>query len=117
MSVGLSYSLSGLAAAQAKLVTAANNIANANTTEYKKTRTTFEESSGGGVHVTLDSVQTAGPVALLESEQGLIEQELSNVDLGEELVNVLISRQSFEANLSAIAVQEHTLGSLLDIVE
>jgi len=117
MSVGLSYSLSGLAAAQAKLVTAANNIANANTNEFKKTRTTFEESSGGGVHVTLDRVQTPGPIALQESPQGLVEQELSNVDLGEELVNVLISRQSFEANLNAIAVQEQTLGSLLDIVE
>ncbi|WP_447971488.1 flagellar basal body rod C-terminal domain-containing protein [Nitrospira sp. M1] len=117
MSVGLTYSLSGLAASQAKLNAAANNIANANTAEFKKSRVIAEEASSGGVIVTLDQVDTPGPLALRESEEGLIEQELSNVDLAEELVNVLISRQSFEANLSAIATQEQTLGSLLDILE
>ncbi|GJL55454.1 MAG: hypothetical protein NPIRA02_25860 [Nitrospirales bacterium] len=117
MSIGLTYSLSGLAASQAKLNAAANNIANANTAEFKKTRVLAEEASAGGVVVTLDHVNTPGPLALRESEQGLREQELSNVDLGEELINVLISRQSFEANLSAIATQDETLGSLLDVLE
>ena len=114
---GISSSLSGLAAAQSKINTAANNIANANSVEFKKTRTVFEEASPNGVQVTLEKVDTPGAVVFQESDQGLIEQELSNVNLEEELVDLLIGKRSFEANLSAINLQDEALGSLLDIIE
>lgn len=113
----ISNSYSGLVAAQARINAAANNIANANTPDFKKTRTLLEESSSGGVQVTLEKVNTPGSVVLEDSDQGLIKQELSNVSLEEEFVNLLIGKRSFEANLKSIEVQNQTLGSVLDIVE
>ncbi len=113
----ISSSYSGLVAAQTRINVAANNIANAHTTDFKKTRTIAEESSSGGVQVTLEKVKTPGSVVFQESDQGLIEQELSNVELEEEFMNLLIGQRSFEANLKAIEVQGQTLGSVLDIVE
>ena len=78
MFAGISSSLSGLATAQTKINTAANNIANANSIEFKKSRTLSEESSSGGVQVSLEKVNTPGVIVFQESDQGLIEQELSN---------------------------------------
>ena len=117
MLAGIQNSLSGLASAQSRINTAAHNIANANTPDFKKSRTVFEESSAGGVQVSLESVNTSGPIIIQETEEGLVEQELSNVNLEEELVNLLIGQRSFEANARAIEIQDDTLGSLLDILE
>ena len=117
MFAGISHSLSGLAAAQTKINTAAHNIANANTAEFKKTRALSEESAVGGVQVTLNQVNTSGSVVLRDSDQGLSEQELSNVNLEEEVVNLLIGTRAFEVNLKALDLQDQALGSLLDIIE
>ena len=117
MFAGIASSLSGLAAAQSKIHTAAHNIANANTTEFKKTRTLVEESAAGGVQVTFSQDQTSGAIIVQEFDDGLIEQELSNVNLEEELVNLLIGQRSFEANLKALDLQHQALGSVLDITE
>ena len=117
MFAGISSSLSGLAAAQTKINTAAHNIANANSVEFKKIHTVSEESPSGGVQVSLEKVNTPGSIVLQGSDQGLIEQELSNVNLEEELVNLLVGKRSFEANRSAINLQDEALGSLLDIIE
>ncbi len=117
MFAGISSSLTGLAAAQAKINTAAHNIANNQTPEFKKTRTILEESTAGGVQVTLDQVQTSGASTLREASESQSELELSNVNLEEEVVNLLIGKRSFEANVKAIDLQDQALGSLLDILE
>lgn len=117
MFAGIHHSLSGLAAAQNRINTAAHNIANAHTPEFKKSRAIFEESTGGGVQVSLGSENTPGPVVLQETEEELIAQEFSNVNLEEELVNLLLGQRSFEVNVRAIEVQDDALGSLLDIHE
>ena len=115
MLAGISSSLSGLAAAQSKINVAANNIANAHSEEFKKTRANLSESSAGGVQVTLETLNTPGSVVLKETGQGLVEQEVSNVDLASEFVDVLSGKHLFEANVQAIKTQDETLGSLLDI--
>ncbi|MGB0911821.1 MAG: flagellar basal body rod C-terminal domain-containing protein [Nitrospirales bacterium] len=117
MFAGISSSLSGLTAAQTKINTAANNIANANTPEFKKSRTISEDVSSGGVQVSLDRLNGQDPVALQESTEGLDEVEFSNVNLEEELISVLSAQRSYESNLNAIALQDEALGSLLDILE
>ena len=114
---GISNSLSGLAAAQSKINAAAHNIANANTDGFKKTRAILEESAAGGVQVTLDTVHTPGPISFKETDQGVVPIELSNVDLAEEMVELIVSKHSFQANLGALRIQDDILGSLLDIVE
>ena len=41
--------------------------------------------------------------------------ELSNVDLGEEAVNLIIGQRGFEANLQTINTADQMLGTILDI--
>ena len=64
----------------------------------------------GGVEATLERVNTPGPIFQRETEAGLVQVEQSNVDLGEEAVNLLLGKRLFEANLSALNIQNKTLG-------
>ncbi len=117
MIAGIYSSLSGLAAAQTKITTAAHNTANANTDGFKKQRALHQEVQPQGVATTIEQVDTPGPVIFRETEKGLIEVEQSNVDLGEEAVNLLVGKRLYEANLKALDLQNQALGSVLDIVE
>ena len=114
---GIASSLSGLSAAQTKLATSAHNVANANTDGFKKNRVLLEEASQGGVRATIEPVETSGPVAFKETTRGFGPVEQSNVDLGEAMVDLLITQRFFEANLGALETQHKTLGSVLDILE
>ena len=62
-------------------------------------------------------MDTPGPVVFRETENGLIAVEQSNVDLGEEAVNLLLGKRIFEANARALGIQSKTLGSVLEIIE
>ncbi|MCH8040870.1 MAG: flagellar biosynthesis protein FlgC [Nitrospinae bacterium] len=116
--IGAIYtSLSGLAAAQTKIVTAAHNTANANTDGFKKQRVVFQETQPQGVEATVERVNTPGPVFFKETEAGSLAVELSNVDLGEEAINLMLGKRLYEANLNVLKTQNRLLGSLLDIVE
>lgn len=115
---GIYNSLSGLSAAQARITTAAHNTANANTDSFKKHRALHQEvQPQGGVTTIVEQVDTPGPIIFRETQNGLTPVEHSNVDLGEEAVNLLIGRRFFEANVRALEIQNDTLGSVLDIVE
>ena len=115
---GIYSSLSGLAAAQTKITTAAHNTANANTDGFKKHRALHQEvQPQGGVTTTVEQVDTPGPVIFRETENGLTPVEQSNVDLGEEAVNLLVGKRLYEANVRALDIQNKTLGSVLDIIE
>ena len=114
---GIYASLSGLAAGQTKVVTAAHNTANANTEGFKKQRVLFQEVEPQGVEATIDTVGTPGPVIFREGENGLVSTEQSNVDLAEEAVNLILGQRLYEANLRALEVQNETLGNVLDIRE
>ena len=111
---GIYSSLSGLLAAQTKIVTAAHNTANANTEGFKKQRVIFEESNPQGVEARVETVNTPGPVRFQEKENGLVATEQSNVDLGEEAVNLILGKRLFEANLRALEIQNQVLGNVLD---
>ncbi len=43
--------------------------------------------------------------------------ELSNVDLAEEMVNIILARASFRSNVNALRAQSNMLGSILDIFQ
>jgi len=115
---GIYSSLSGLAAAQTKINAVAHNTANANTDGFKKHRALHQEvQPQGGVTTTVEQVDIPGPVLFRETENGLTQFEGSNVDLGEEAVNLLIGKRFYEANLRALNIQNDTVGSVLDILE
>ncbi|MDA0739997.1 MAG: flagellar basal body protein [Nitrospirae bacterium] len=115
---GIYSSLSGLASAQTKINAVAHNTANANTDGFKKHRALNQEvQPQGGVTTSVEQVNTPGPAVFRETENGLTQFEGSNVDLGEEAVNLLIGKRFYEANLRALKIQNDTVGSVLDILE
>ena len=113
---GFATALSGVQAGTRLLSASAHNIANAQTENFKGTRTTFEESSAGGVIVSFNQDNRPG-LQLPPGDDSLIFREGSNVELEEELINTLQATNLIEANLVSIRTQESVLGSLLDIFE
>ena len=114
---GIEAALSGMLGAGRMLGASAHNIANAQTEGFKRIKALPEESSAGGVRVSLEQDQTAGPSFFTPDEDGLTLREGSNVDLTEELTNTLQATHLFEANVASFKAQHKTLGFLLDIIE
>jgi flagellar hook protein FlgE len=111
----LSSSLSALTAMGKKMGVIADNVANAQSKEYKKSRVTLEEGPSSTVRPVTERIDSPGPIFPVPGEDGLVLEEGSNVDLAEELPQALLTRRHFEANLKMIGVQEEMLESLLDI--
>ena len=110
-----STALSALQAFGTKLQSNANNIANANTNGYKKTRVTLANTASQGVQAQVEKSSTVGPTVYQEGQSGLEPVELSNVDLGNELPEMDLSSIYYKANLKTIQVGDEMLGSLLQI--
>ncbi len=113
---GFATALSGVQAGSRLLGVSAHNIANAQTEDFKRTRATFEESSVGGVIVSLSQDQRPGP-QLPTGDDPFTFRHGSNVAVEEELINTLKATNLIEANLASIRTQDRMLGSLLDIFE
>ena len=108
--------ISALQAYKSKLRVTANNIANVNTDEFKKSRTTLEEGTNGGVQVNIHRVNTPGfRYKAFEGDQ-LAEKESSNVNLEEEIPEMMVTQRTYEANLKVLQTQNKMLGSVLDIM-
>lgn len=116
MIAGMASALSGIQAGGRMLSVGANNIANAQTEGFMRTRVLPKESSPGGVTVTLD--RDVGPGSQLFSPgDSLMLRKGSNVDLGEEIISNLQAVNLIEANIASARIQDRVLGSLLDIIE
>jgi flagellar hook protein FlgE len=107
--------LSGLTAFSTQIDVTAHNVANVMTNEFKKSRTEFVALETGGVLTVIQKNESAGPSILNNTGYGPAQLELSNVDLGEEAINLIISQRGYEANLQTIKTADDMLGSLLDI--
>ena len=110
---GVGASLAGLAAFEKKVAAAANNIANSNTTGYKKTEATITEDAAGLPEVNLKRIDTPGP--LVPEEDGTLTEQ-SNVDLAQELTQSMVAQRGYEANIKALKSQDNLLGLTLDIL-
>jgi flagellar basal body rod protein FlgG len=110
---GISASLSGLNVFGKKLSNTANNIANSNTSGYKKTESVITQDGLGLPELSLKRVDTPGPL-VTESDGTMTEQ--SNVDLAEELTQSIVAQRGYEANLKVLKARNDTLGSALDIL-
>ncbi len=112
---GLHAAYSGLVAHGRKVSVSANNIANAESKDFKKSRLVFEAGSEGGVTSQVEQVNPeevfTQPVEGNNSTEGF-----NDVDLGEEIFEMSIAQRDFEANAASLRTQEETIGTLLDIM-
>jgi flagellar basal-body rod protein FlgC len=108
--------LSALNAFRKRLDVTANNIANVDTDDFKKSRVTMEEASSGGVQANIQQVNTPGIPKQVYQDDALVERESSNVDLIEEIPEMVTAKAGFRANLKSVSAQHQALGSLLDIL-
>ena len=107
--------LSALRANLRKLDVTANNLANANTHDFKKSRVSFEETAPAGVKVTLTCVESPGTP--LPPDEVLGEgHDMSNVSVEEELVDLITTHHAFAANVKTIQAEDEMQGTLLDIL-
>lgn len=107
--------LSALQAFSTRVNSNANNIANANTEGFKKTRVTLETANGSGVKPVVEKVDTPGARIFQNTTEGQQEVELSNVELSQELPEMNINSRLYEANLKTLQVTDEMTGSLLEI--
>jgi len=111
----MNTALSSLGAHLRKLDVTANNIANANTHDFKKSRADFEEASPAGVKVTISRMETPG-TPLPPDEVIGTGHEMSNVDVAEEFIDLITTQHGFEANAKTVQTESEMQGTLLDIL-
>ena len=108
--------LSALQAYKKSMGVTANNIANVNTAEFKKSRATMREGVNGNVEVDVSKVNTPGHrYQELDGDQ-MVTRETSNVNLEEELPDLMVTQRTYEANLKVLQTRDKMLGTTLDIL-
>ena len=112
----VSSAVSALNAIETKMAVLSNNVANSQTNGFKKSRADLKEGEKGAVEVDITRVNTPGPIVEAEENGGVVEIEMSNVDLAEELPQTIIAKTGYQANLKMLKAQDEMLGSLLDIM-
>ena len=109
-------SISALHVFGKKMGVTANNVANVNTDGYKKYRTNMTEGANNDIKVEIRRVESPGHTYQAFEGDQTVTKETSNVDLGEEIPEMITTRNGYSANLKALEAQDEMLGSLLDIV-
>lgn len=108
--------VSALRAYRQKMEVTADNIANVNTEQFKKSKATVTEGLNGDVQLNIKRVITPGYQYQEFEGDKKVEKEGSNVDLGEEIPEMMITQRAYEANLKTLQTHDNMLGSLLDII-
>lgn len=112
----ISNNVSALQAFSKQIGVSANNVANALTDDFKKSRAINSEGDNGQVESVITKIDTPGPLVDDPlSETGEL-KELSNTDIAEELTNQIIAEQGFNANAKMIKAYEETVGTLVDLI-
>ncbi len=104
--------LAGVSVHVTKVNTAAHNMANVNTDEFKKDRVVINSNESGQPEANITKVDAPG--YKIQGPDG--EVETSNVDLAEELVNLKVGKQGYQANLNVLKVEDDMVQSVLDIL-
>lgn len=115
MSSAFGIALTAQKAFDIKLDVNANNIANINTDNFKKSRVNLQEAAPGGVQVTIEQVNTPG-YSIGTNEQTGEERESSNVDLAQEFADQMVTRYAFESNVLTVKTADKMEQTLLDIL-
>jgi len=113
MPLSINNNISALNALATKQGVTANNIANSESRQFKKSSVVIEEGPTGSVSAKVQQVNTPG--VMINQPDGSME-ELSNVDLGQELANSIPTQHNYEANLKALKVHQEMEDSVLDLI-
>ncbi len=116
MSMTVQNNVSALQAFSNQMSVSANNVANSLSDEFKADRALNVEGENGQVETYI--TETNGSAPLVEDplkEDGSL-KEMSNTDIGEEMVVQIQAQNGFEANAKVIQTYDETLGSLLDTI-
>ncbi|MBN2255765.1 MAG: hypothetical protein JW736_08660 [Deltaproteobacteria bacterium] len=100
--------VSALAALDRKRDVTANNIANVNTDDFKKSRALFQTEDIPGVSVKVEKVDTPG----MPQPNGV---ESSNVKIEKELASLITTEHSYTANVEVIETAGKMHETLIDI--
>ncbi len=112
---------SGMAAAVTSVEAVSHNLANSRTNGYKAIRPVFAEQPawtrgtlqiGTGVQVTGFTTDNS-PGPLVATSDGVI--ELSNTDIGEEIISLILAEDQFKANTVVFDAAAGMLDVLLDL--
>lgn len=107
--------LSALNSFGTKIQSNGNNIANANTNEFKRTRVINSATENQGVKAHVEKVDTPGAKIFEETSNGMEEVELSNVDLATEITDMNLNSHFYKANLKTIQTADEMAGELLNL--
>ncbi|MBE9487447.1 MAG: hypothetical protein KAT62_00995 [Desulfuromonadales bacterium] len=113
MPLSVNNSISALNALATRQGVAANNVANVESKEFKKSTAILKEGPTGAVSATVQPVNTPG--TMINHPNGSLE-ELSNVDLGQELVGMIPTQRGYEANLKALQANGEMEDSVIDLI-
>ena len=117
MTFSIQSTLSAIRAFGEKMGVTANNIANVETEEFKKSEATLVEGPKKNVEVEITQPDIPGPVVVDVTNGQLRVKEMSNVDLAEEIPQTIIAQRGYEANLATLRTQDEMLKSIIDIIK
>ncbi len=115
MVAGIQSAVSGLRAFTTKIENNANNVANLNTEGFKKDRVVLSAQVPQGVKAAVEQVDAPGAIVAKQTGQGMEMVELSNVNLGEELPEMMLNMHGYKANLKTLQAADEMMQGLLDI--
>jgi len=117
MIFSIQSTLSAIKAFGEKMGVTANNVANVETEEFKKSRATLVEGPRENVAVEITQSETPGPLVVDVTDGQFTEREMSNVDLAEEIPQMIIAQRGYEANLATLRTEDEMLKSIIDIIK
>ena len=109
-------SLSALMAYGKKMSVHANNVANAYSEGFKRSRAILKEGGNHDVTVEIDRLDSPEYPVSDTSENQTVHNESNNVDLATEVVETKICQRGYEANLSFIKAEDEMTGTILDLL-
>jgi len=109
----VSSSVSALRAYDTSSAVSANNLANVETDNFKKSRTVFNENTDGGVKVTISQSEEENPVALLSDGS---EKIMSNTDISEEMAQQIRDQNGYGLNAKSIQADDDMKGTVIDMM-
>lgn len=112
----LGSSMASLKAHGTKMQVTSRNVANINTEEFKKSRVTLAQGPGGNVQADVDRIDTPGHAMLYVDGGTVTKKELSNVYLTQEMSDMIVTQNGYEANLKVVDAHDDMLGAALDIL-
>jgi len=105
---GMNNAASAIKAFGTKMASTADNVANAQSRDFKKTRVVMSETeTGQGVKADVSRVKTPGALDPSGNEG-------SNVNTAEELISTIPTEQGVKANVKAIQTMDDITGTIID---